>query len=358
MPQNKRILIINPFGIGDVLFSTPLIRNLKYYYPDAYIGYCCGERIAPVLENNPNIDKVIPFTRGDFKRLWQQSKLKAVRISFKYLREILSCQFNLYFDLSLEHRYSLLLKLLGVKRRIGFNFQNRGRFLTDKINIKGYEDKHIIEYYLDLLRLVHLKPKYRNLEVFLSTAEVDWARSFLREKKPQAFLVGIVPGGGASWGAMRYLKHWPAERFARVCDALVERFNAQIIVFADKSESRIGRTVVDFMRHPCIDAVGKTDLRQFIALLAQCEMIITNDGGPLHLSVALDRKTISIFGLVDARIYGPYPSGPRHIVVKGNFAPRFYYRNFKLPEYKYAEECLQSISADEVLGAAEKLLKR
>ena len=112
----KNILIINPFGIGDVLFSTPLIRNLRFYYPDAFIAVAVQKKVVPVLENNPQIDKVIPFSRGDFKDLCRQSRLKAIGLLSKTLGNILHCKFNLCVDLSLEHRYSLFLKLMGISR--------------------------------------------------------------------------------------------------------------------------------------------------------------------------------------------------------------------------------------------------
>lgn len=163
----KSILLINPFGIGDVLFSTPLIRNLRFYYPDAFIAVAAQKKVAPVLENNPHINKIIPFSHGDVKELSRQSRLKAIKLFLKVRREILAHRFNLCFDLSLEHRYSLFLKLAGVRPHIGYNYRNRGRFLTHQVDIEGYEDKHVVEYHLELLRFLGKELKFRNQELFL-----------------------------------------------------------------------------------------------------------------------------------------------------------------------------------------------
>jgi len=62
----KKILIINIFGIGDVLFTTPLISNLKAKYPDLYIGYLCNKRTASVLERNPGVDRIFVYDRDEF----------------------------------------------------------------------------------------------------------------------------------------------------------------------------------------------------------------------------------------------------------------------------------------------------
>ena len=75
----QRVLIINIFGIGDVLFTTPMISNLKASHPDLYIGYVCNSRTAAILERNPKIDKVIIYDRDDFNEASQRSKISAFK---------------------------------------------------------------------------------------------------------------------------------------------------------------------------------------------------------------------------------------------------------------------------------------
>lgn len=286
------ILIINPFGIGDVLFCTPLIRNLRYYYPDAFIAVAVQKSVAPVLQNNPRINKVIRFSRGDFKELSRQSRLKALGLLFRVLSEVRRFDFDLCIDLSLEHRYALFLKFLGVRQRIGYNYKNRGRFLTHKIDIEGYENKHVVEYHLELLRFLGKEPKFRNQELFLSQDERDWADAFLRSNgaADNTLLVGIIPGGGASWGDKADYLRWPSENFSEVSAALSKTCGVKIILFGDKKDTRICEGIAHHLEQKPIEAFGKTTLRQFIALLDKCNLIICNDTGPLHISVALGKK--------------------------------------------------------------------
>ncbi len=356
MPRN--ILVINPFGIGDVLFSTPLIRNLRFYYPQAFIAVAVQRKVAPILENNPNINKIISFSRGDFKELFRQSRLKALRLLFGILGEILRDKFDLCIDLSLEHRYSLFLKFLGVRQRIGFNYKRRGRFLTHRINLGGYEDKHVVEYHLELLKLLGIRPRFKNLEIFLKQEEKDWAGALLDKfgASRNDLIIGVIPGGGASWGRQSYLKHWSAEKFAQIADRLAERFGAKIVIFANASEGKTAEQVVQKMRHPVINMIAGTDLRQFMALIDRCNLIITNDGGPLHIAKALGIKSISIFGPVDEQVYGPYPPSPDHIAMKKGFPCRPCYHNFRVPECRYNQRCLTAITAQEVFKEAERLL--
>lgn len=357
MPEN--ILVINPFGIGDVLFSTPLIRNLRFYYPDAFIAVVAQKQVTPVLENNPSIDKIIPFSRGDFKILSNKSKLRAMGLLFRTLSQIRRAKFDLCIDLSLEHRYSLFLKLLGIKQRIGFNYKQRGRFLTQRINIDGFQDKHVTEYHLELLKFLNKQAKFYQAELFLKQGEKDWAEEFLKQFQVsrQDLLVGIIPGGGASWGKKADYLQWPYESFAKVCDELSRIPHLKVILLGSPTDVKICQSIARFLKQEPIEAFGKTNLRQFIALIDKCQLIICNDTGPLHISAALAKRIIYFCGPVDERVYGAYPARPERVVMKKDFPCRPCYRNFHVPECDYQLRCLRVITPEEVITQAKRLIE-
>ena len=151
--MSMKFLIINPFGIGDVLFTTPVIKALKQQYPDAFIGYWSNYRVKPILESNPQINRVFALSRGDLKKIYQESFFKGLWGSVKLVWQIKKEHFDICLDFSLDHRYSLLAKIIGIQQRIGFNYKGRGRFLTKSIDLTGYQEKHVVEYYLELLNL-------------------------------------------------------------------------------------------------------------------------------------------------------------------------------------------------------------
>ena len=358
MPEKKRILIINPFGMGDVLFCTPLIRNLRFYYPDAFIAVAVQKKVVPVLENNPYINKIIPFSRGDFKVLSRKSKAKALRLLLKTITEVFRHKFDLYFDLSLEHRYSLLLKFFGVRPRIGYNYKNRGRFLTHRIDIEGYRDKHVVEYHLELLRFLALKPRFWNLELFLRQDQKDWAKNFLRQGgiKEGDLLIGIAPFGGETFGRQAEIKHWPIENYAKTSDLLIDRLNAKIVVLVGSKEKENLNHLFSMMRNKAVDTI-EASIMQLASIISNCRLVISNDTGPLRFANALNIPTISLFGPVDERVYGPYPPGPKHVVLKKDFDCRPCYQYFRVPECRYDRRCLRAITAQEVFQEAERLLK-
>lgn len=356
----KKVIIINPFGIGDVLFSTPVIENVKLSYPDSFIGYLCNVRTAPIFYNNPNVNKVFIYEKDDWRRLWKESKLKCIIDFIRFLLEIKKCRFDSAIDLSLGRHYSFFLWLLGVKKRYGFNYKNRGLFLTHKIDIEGYQNKHVIEFYLDLLRFMNLTPLEIRPKIYLKKEFREWAGAFLKKKRiAKKFLVGVVPGGGVSWGKSVDIRRWPKEKFAQLADLIAEKIDADVVIFGDAHEAALCDGVISLMKHEPVRIVGETDLMQFASLLSKCDLVIANDGGPLHLSVAAGIKTVSLFGPVDERVYGQYPTDPKlHRIIKKDLACRPCYAKFRMPPCHNNKECLNGIGVDDVLDAVLGLLKK
>lgn len=351
-----KILIINPFGIGDVLFTTPVIKTIKITWPEASISYWCNQRVSSLFKNNPYIDKIFALSRGDLKQLYQKSKLEGIRQFLNLLYQIKKEQYDLTIDFSLDYRYTLISKLLGIKKRIGFNYKKRGMLLTHRLDITGYSAKHVVEYYLDLLRFLHLPPKNRNLDLFISEADKEYAQnrlSGLAINKGE-LIIGIAPGAGASWGADAKLKHWPAVNFAELAEKITNTLNGKVILLGDSSEQPIASQIIN---NKIINLTGKTDLTQLIAIISRLDILITNDGGPLHIAAAAGRKTVSLFGPVDERVYGPYPmDSQQHIVIKSDISCRPCYQKFKMPVCMKNRECINSISVEQVFAAVEKLL--
>lgn len=355
-----RILIVNPFGIGDVLFSTPLIRAVRHAFPASRIGYLCNRRTERILRENPFLDDVFVYEKDEVVTLWRTSWWKGLRHLGGLVRQIRHARFNLVIDLSLGERYSFILRVVGVRRLFGFNYRGRGTFLTDSLPIDGYHEDHVVEHYRRLLRFLGIRLIEASLELRVSGADERWTDERLAALGPanDQLLVGIVPAGGVSWGVDAPFRRWSFEGFAAVGDALVERYGARVLLFGEASDKPSCVTVARFMKHPIIDLSGQTTLGQFVSLLGRMGLVICNDGGPLHLAVSQGVKTVSIFGPVDPHVYGPYEtSNDRHQVICREGLPcRPCYHQFKLPPCPYERACLTTITPEEVLEACEAAL--
>jgi len=349
-----RILIINTFGIGDVLFTTPIVTNLKKAFPESQIGFLCNKRTEPIISNNPNIDWTFIYERDEFENIKRQSKLLWIKKYLEFMGGIKKKHFDVVFDLSLNSQFGFLGWYAGIKRRIGFDYKGRGRFLTDKIKIKGYEDKHVVEYYLSLLKFVKITFPYNNkLAIFDSNKNTLLKRNM---KAVSDRTIVIIPCGGASWGKQAFFKHWDKDNYTVLINRLIKEYRLRIILAGDKKEEETVKYIARNIHCNSEEASG-LPLMDFLNLLEQADLVITNDGGPLHMAVALGLKIVSIFGPVDEKVYGPYPFDPeQHIVVKKDLPCRPCYKKFRLPQCPYDRKCLKDITVEEVFQAAKSLL--
>lgn len=356
----KKILIINPFGIGDVLFSTPLLRAIKKKYPASLITYICNRRACGALQHNPNISNLYIFEKDEYKKLWNESKIKCLKKIHSSISAFNKERYDVMVDMSLGHTFSMLLFFMSsIPVRIGLNYRNRGKFLTHKINIEGFSDKHVVEYYFELGRVLGLDLSDKRMELVVPGEEKRQADESLAQNgiSKDDRLCGIIPGCGASWGKSAIYRRWDASKFAAVADRIADKYKYKILILGEDKELPLCMKTQAEMRSNAVQLCGKTSLTQFAAMLDRCDLVVTNDGGPLHMAVALDKKTVSVFGPVDERVYGPYPPGDRHITVTSDEKCRPCYRNFK---HKSCEtiSCLKNITPDMVFVAAEKLIKK
>ena len=352
----EKILIINIFGIGDVLFTTPLIENLKNFNSQMSIGYLCNRRAEPVLRTNPKIDKIFLYERDEFVAYAKKSKILYWKKIKDLIDEIRKEQYDTVLDVSMNGLTGFLSWAAGIKKRVGLNYKNRNPFLNRKIVFKGYEERHVVEYYLDLLRTLEIPITSNELKLYLESGDEAWVDQFLKNKglNPSLPLMGIVPGGGASWGKEALYKRWPAESYSKLADKMVEKFNAQIILMGASEEKELCLTVAGGMKKPPVFACGETTISRFAALARRCRVNIVNDGGPLHVAVAVGAKTVSIFGPVDEKVYGPYPHGNHQVVTK-NLACRPCYRNFRRAACEHIS-CLKDISVEDVFNTVNEVM--
>ncbi|MBU0634788.1 MAG: glycosyltransferase family 9 protein [Candidatus Omnitrophica bacterium] len=354
----KKILVINPFGVGDVVFTFPLIRALKKTYPDSSIRYLCNSQVEPILKNNHDINELLFYSRGDLKKIKQKSLLSYIRKIVEAVWNLKKINFDLAVDLSLVSQYSFILWLVGVKKRYGFDSRGRGFFLTDKIVLSGFKNKHVVEYYRDLLAKVGINSFEKSAELAVADEDKTFADDFFKNHglTEQDIVIGLAAFGGESWGTNAKNKHWPLEKYARLSQKIIDRFGAKIILFGTQKEKNLAEKLIRIAGSKnIIDAVGKTSLGQLMGIIEKLNLFIGNDGGPLHIAAGLGVKTVSIFGPVDEKIYGPIGNPARHSVICKDLSCRPCYKDFKISGCEKMD-CLIQINEDEVLKAVESLL--
>ena len=354
--QPKKILIANVFGIGDVLFTLPLIEHLKSCDPNIEIGYLCNKRTKELLEMNSDIHRVFVYERDDFQACYKESKMKFLGKIKEILLSIKEEKYDMCLDVSLSGYTSFFSWVIGIKHRVGFDYKGRGVFLSHRIPFVGFENEHVVEHYLKLLEQIGLKTHKSNMLLNIDNNNVMESERLLNELgvSLKDKIIGLVPGGGASWGKDAKYKQWSCENYAKLADKIVEKLSATIILLGGKTDQPICEKVSSLMKNRSFTACGKTSIMQFVALAKKTSLMIVNDGGPLHLAVAAGSKTVSIFGPVDENVYGPYPK-ENHVVITNSIACRPCYRRFRRASCEHIS-CLNGITVDQVFSEVSNAL--
>lgn len=355
----KKILIANIFGIGDVLFTAPLIANLRKRFGGVDVGYLCNARTRDVARLIPGVNDVFVYEKDFYTRLWSASKKRFFAELKALFGNIKQKRYEAVFDLTLSREFGLGFLLAGVPKRIGLDYKKRGVFLTDKIPLTGFSGRHVAEHYLDLLGAVGVEPEIKDMSIVPDPALEGWLEKYLSDKKiKNGKFVAVIPGGGASWGKQASRKRWYAEGFTQAAD-MIAAGGRDVAVLGDSSEKDLAGYVASGMIRPPRLVETALSLRQYVSLISRAELVLCNDGGPLHLASALGVKTVSVFGPVDERVYGPYPFTGRHIVIKAeDISCRPCYDRFRLPDCEYDSRCVTGISPRRVAEACMELLEK
>ncbi len=361
--SQRNILIISLQGLGDLLLATPLLANLKANFKDSKVTILTFKANTAILSGNPHVDAVISVE--------PRKMIDILLMLFRLRRE--------HFDLSIciypsGLRSAFIGYLSGAKERLGQElslFKGYRWLFTRQTPIK--EVKHAVLMNLDFLELLNLDPREANMGLILNLTEEDlrFSSDFLKDNKieKKERIVAIHAGGGRFTAAYR---NWPLERFAKVADSLIERFNAKVILIGGSGDKASEEAMLHMMEHKPITAVGKASLKQTAALVQKADLLICNNSGPMHIAAALKTPTISIFGSADPRIHRPWGEG--HIVLQKPLecSPCYYpFFGDTLEETKLRNSwagkrfrcktgdyrCLSSVAVEDVLNATEAILK-
>jgi len=195
------------------------------------------------------------------------------------------------------------------------------------------------------------------LELHLPPQAYRQARDILKEYNISNAgpIIAICPGSGDSWGGSADFKRWPVENFSQLCRKILSELKCSVIILGSQSEEGVCRKVLE-NAPGVVNLCGKLELDVFCALVELCDMMVTNDGGPLHISQALHKKSVAFFGPVDENVYGAYPDRSNVVTFVSAQDCRPCYRAFKFKGCAKDKRCLRDIDADKVFLAVKDLI--
>lgn len=321
----RNILFLRHDRIGDMVLSTAALRALKRAYPRARITVLASERNHEILIQNPHVDEILIY----HGILW-------------FIKKMRSRRYDLVIDpfLTYELKQAFMTYLAGGKYRIGFEKAGREIFF----NLKSPETsipKQMVEYLLDLVGQVGGKSEGCIPELFLSDEETRWASQSFADKGIAAHELTIAVHPGAYYTSQR----WAGDKFGALIRRIREQYKAKIILLGSGDEKDLVRRVQELAVKEVHDFSG-LGLRELMALLAQCDLFIGNNSGPLHIASALKIRTVSMIGPTVTPLWLPY--GRHNIVINKNLSCSPCNRAVCKDH-----ECMESIRVDEVFEAVQ-----
>jgi lipopolysaccharide heptosyltransferase I len=363
-----RILLVKPSAVGDVIHTLPVLDKLRRRYPSARIDWLLTPAIADLVRHHPALSNAVLFDRQGFGRLWKSGSAAAGLVElFRTLRHT---RYQLVIDLHGQFRSALACWASRAPVRVGFDRPRRSvrrgpRDLPEAAYRHGWTgaregawvaythripvptlEAHAVDRYLWLGPLLGLDDGPPEFRVPVPAAADRRVEGLLAEGgltgRPLAVLVP-----GTLWET----KHWQPEGFAGVARHLSATGRA--VVLAGTAHDRDRCRIIAAACPGALDLSGRTSLSELAALIRRAAVCVTNDSGSMHLTVALGRPVVSVFGPTDPVWIGPY--GRPLAVVRADLACAPCYLR-RLRNCPHGHACMREVTAERVIERVEQVL--
>jgi lipopolysaccharide heptosyltransferase I len=295
----RRIALLKPSALGDVVHSLPVLTALRRRFPHAHISWVVNRAYADLLRRCPDLDDVLAFDRGATRRGPWAAAAAYLRLAADLRRR----RFDLVVDLQGLLRSGVLAAASGAARRVGLSSAREGavRFYTDVVPCPGLAALHAVDRYWLVAEALGAGdgPKEFRLDV----ADADRARA--REALAGRPRPWLALGVGSRWRT----KRWPPEHFAALARRARRRFGGTAVFVGTADEAPRAEAAIARLDGPAVNLHGRTTMPQLAAVLAEADVMLANDTGPLHLAAALGRPVVAPYTCTAVRRSGPYGGG-------------------------------------------------
>ncbi|TDE51071.1 glycosyltransferase family 9 protein [Flavobacterium sp. GT3P67] len=350
-----KILVIQQKMIGDVLASSIICNNLRTAYPEAQIDYLVYASTTPVLEGNPNIDNII---------LFEEKHRKSKKEFLNLALQIRNAKYDILIDAYSKLESWLIVFLSGAKKKISYEKKGRKFLYTDNIPYQAAPKTNFglaIERRLSLLDPLKISIPIDPLPKLFVTNEENQKAIALFEKhqlKKDRKTVMISLLGSEK------LKTYPLEYMAKVIDTIAENKDVNILFNYFPKQINDAKTVFDACKSSTqakiyFDLLGG-DLRSFIAIMNQCDLIVGNDGGAINMAKALKKPSFIIFSpWIEKKIWATFEDGIQNESIHLNdFKPELFISKTEKELKKEALTLYQEFDPSLFKDKVDSFLKR
>ena len=331
----RRVLIVKPSAIGDVVHALPILNLLKRRWPAASFSWLVTPACAGILDKHPMLNEVIRFDRKAYGQGWHRPVV--LRSLADFSRGLRDRRFDLVVDLQGLFRSGWLTFQTAAPVRVGLADAREmaGLFYTHRVHV-GRREQHAVERYLCVAEA--LGAGRGPVEFPFAATNAD--RAFVAARTPSRYAV-LFPG--TNWPT----KQWPVEKFAALIEPLRQRFGLETVVGGAPNEVDLAAKITG----AAANLAGTTTLNQLVALIAGAALVVSNDSGPMHVAAALGRPLVVPFGPTNPVRTGPYGRAASVVRLELPCSPCYSRRCSH-------QTCLQKLEVEAVLAAPQTAVRR
>ena len=336
----RRVCLIKPSSLGDVVHALPVLASLKAAWPSARFSWVINKGLRSLVEGHPLLDEVIPFDRPAMRF----SPAGIVRLG-RFLADLHARKFDLAIDLQGLFRSGVMARATGAPVRVGLAEAREGatRFYTHAIpTTTDSGDVHAVDRLLLVAHALGGSTAPARFDPPIAEADHRWAAGVLEGVRGPRLVLNV----GARW----LTKRWPPSSFAAVARRAVEELGAGLVaVGAAEDRGLVDELLGAIAPLPCLDLCGATSLPRLAAVAAAADLFLSNDTGPLHLAAAAGGRVLGVYTCTEPARTGPY--GPKASSVRSCVwcAPSFIKTCPRL-------ECMAELTPEKVWQAAKRQL--
>jgi len=342
--QPRRIALVKPSALGDIVHSLPVLHALRVRYPEAHLTWIVNRAFEPLLRGHPELDAILPFDRQ-----------MGIRCVPAFAREMVRGRFDLVIDLQGLLRTGWMSVGSLARRRIGLSSAREWAawFYTDIIRVPDEDAMHAVDRYWLVAEAIGAGGVPKVFRLPRSAEAEAWAEDVLRLMPRPRFMVAP----GSRWET----KRWPVEHFAELLRRGLAASGGSVVLLGSQDEATLTGAIASSLRFSAssavnpqslnlLDLAGKTTLPQLVALLARADVVLANDSGPMHLAAALGRPVIAPYTCTTIAQHGPYSQD-------GAVATNVWCRGSYLKRCDRLE-CMSELTPDRLWPKLDEVLRR
>ncbi|MGD9790887.1 MAG: glycosyltransferase family 9 protein [Phycisphaerales bacterium] len=303
----RRILLIRPSSLGDVVRTAPAAASLRHAFPDATIDWVVAEPFIPAVKHHPAINRIIPFPRAAIGNHLRRLQLKPIR---EWLATLMASDDGHPYDLAIDlqglFRSGLMARATHAPRKVGFADAREGGWLFYNERIRVARGLSHIDRDVELLRAINVPPssddqgRSPDLRLYPGDEARDFAHSDDR-LKAKRFIVLAPTTRGAG-------RAWPMDRYAELARRLLSAHAHHLVLVGAANERLACAPLLHAARHDkrVIDLVGATDILKWMAVIERADLVVCNDSAAMHVAAAFHRPMVALMGPTRPERSGPY----------------------------------------------------